>query len=76
MLSIDIEGEDIKVLNDVIGSGYRPEWVVIEASLDFSIKSLTDLPLLQTVRDEYDLVAQTRANLILERNSAQAGSKT
>lgn len=71
LLSIDIEGEDIRVLNDVVAvAGYRPEWVIIEASNDFATKALSDLPLDPVVLAHYDLVAQTPANLILERRRA------
>lgn len=70
LLSIDIEGEDIKVLNDLIdNSAYRPGWVVIEASYDFTTTSLDDLPFSATVRETYALVGQTVANLILQRVS-------
>lgn len=68
LLSIDIEGEDIKVLNDLIdNSPYRPGWVVIEASYDFTTTSLEDLPFSAKVRETYALVGQTVANLILQR---------
>ena len=68
LLSIDIEGEDIRVLNDVVAQdGYRPLWVVIEASHDFATRSLDDLPFHDLVRRHYRLVGQTAANLILER---------
>lgn len=68
LLSLDIEGHDIRVLNDVVGrDGYRPSWVIIEASYDFSTRSLADLPLDPIVAEHYDLVGQTAANLILER---------
>lgn len=66
LLSIDIEGEDIRVLNDVVASGYRPRWVIIEASLNFAIKSLDDLPFDDRVKTLYALVGQTPANLIME----------
>lgn len=66
LLSIDIEGEDVKVLNDVfVNFGYRPQLVIIEASYDFATKSLYDLPFHDSVREAYDIVAQTNANLIL-----------
>lgn len=66
LLSIDIEGEDVKVLNDVcVNFGYRPQWVIIEASYDFATKSLDDLPFHDLVRETYEIVAQTDANLIL-----------
>jgi FkbM family methyltransferase len=68
LLSIDIEGEDIKVMNDTIDhSEYRPVWVIIEASYDFRTKSLNDLPFSQKVVDNYEIFSQTRANLLLKR---------
>ena len=68
LLSIDIEGEDIKVINDLIDSThYRPGWIVIEASYDFATSSLNDLPFSPNVRKNYALVGQTVANLILKR---------
>jgi FkbM family methyltransferase len=69
LLSIDIEGEDIKVINDLVsGSNYRPRYIIIEASFDFSVKKLDDLPLGQIVKNSYSICSQTRANLILKRN--------
>ena len=66
VLSIDIEGEDVKVLNDIVsGFGYRPRWIIIEASYDFSTKSLEDLATDDLVRQTYRIVGQTSANLIL-----------
>jgi len=67
LISIDIEGEDIKVLNDLVDNfDYRPRWVIIEASYDFTVKALTDLPFSDKVRESYALVGQTVANLILQ----------
>jgi FkbM family methyltransferase len=68
LLSIDAEGEDIAILNDVVLSGYVPRWVIIEASADFRTKSLRDLPLLAAVIDRYTIVGQTVANLLLRAN--------
>ncbi len=66
LLSIDIEGEDVKVLNDVVDAfGFRPRHIVIEASYDFATKSLEDLATSDTVRQTYRIVGQTSANLIL-----------
>lgn len=71
LLSIDIEGEDIRVLNDLVSNfGYRPRWVIIEASYNFQTTSLDDQPFDETVRANYELVAQTAANLILELRPA------
>ena len=68
LLSIDLEGDDVKVLNDLIGGGrYLPQWVIIEASHDFTINSLRQLPVIPQVLEQYRIVGQTRANLILER---------
>lgn len=68
LLSLDIEGEDIKVLNDLIGnSQYRPRYIIIEASNDFKVTSLDDAPFSAAVKDLYQIRAQTRANLILSR---------
>lgn len=68
LLSIDIEGEDVKVMNDTVAEGYTPRFVVIEASHDFSVTSLHDLPFSTEVRDAYQIVERTRANLILRLN--------
>ncbi len=68
LLSLDIEGEDIKVLNDLIDtSAYRPAWVIIEASDDFRVRTLNDAPFSPTVRANYVVRAATSANLILCR---------
>ena len=68
LLSLDIEGEDIKVMNDLIDrSGYRPKWVIIEASYDFRTTALTDLPFSQQVVAAYEIVERTQANLLLRR---------
>jgi FkbM family methyltransferase len=71
LLSLDIEGEDVKVLADTIaGSKYRPDYVIVEASQDFQITSLEELDLPEIVCDTYEVFAQTRANLLLRRISA------
>ena len=68
LLSLDIEGEDIKVLNDLIDhSAYRPNWVVIEASDNFAVRTLDDAPFSTGVRKSYVVWAATSANLILMR---------
>lgn len=69
LLSIDIKGEDIKVLNDLIAtSAYRPRWVLIEASYDFKTTALRNLPFDLSVLSAYRLVDQTTSNLLLESN--------
>ncbi len=55
LLSLDIEGEDVRVLNDLIGgSAYRPRWVIIEASANYATRSLDDLELVESVREISD----------------------
>jgi FkbM family methyltransferase len=65
LLSLDIEGEDIRVMNDVIAAGYKPRWVIIEASFDFATRSLYYRPFSEAVRDLYRISSQTKANLLL-----------
>ena len=67
LLSIDAEGEDINILNEVVQAGYLPTYIVIEASNDYRTKSLSDLPITPLVSQRYAIVEQTRANLILRR---------
>lgn len=68
LLSLDIEGEDIKVLNGLLAnSAYRPRWIIIEASHNFSVRSLDDLEFSQDVKDHYEIRGQSVANLILGR---------
>lgn len=68
VLSIDLEGEDVRVLNDLIGSSeFRPQWIVIEASNNFLTRSLEQIGVDPIVAAHYDIVGQTVANLILER---------
>ena len=67
MLSIDIEGHDIRVLNDLVASSWhRPTWIIIEASDSFRVQSLDDAPFSAEVKAAYRLRAQTKANLILK----------
>jgi FkbM family methyltransferase len=71
LLSLDIEGEDVKVLVDLIaGSEYRPNYIIIEASQDFQITSLDALDVPGIVRETYEVFTQTRANLLLRRIDA------
>ena len=66
LLSLDIEGHDIRVLNDLLGSSwYRPTWVIIEASDDFKVRSLKDAAFSSDVQALYTIREQTRSNLIL-----------
>jgi FkbM family methyltransferase len=75
LLTIDIEGEDIKVINDlVLGSHYRPRYIIVEASFDFSVKKLDDIPLDPIVKNSYSICNQTRSNLILKKNASNIES--
>lgn len=67
ILSLDIEGVDVAVLNDLIAnSRYRPRIVIIEASYDFATKALSDVSASIEVQKIYRIAGQTRANLILQ----------
>ena len=68
LLSIDAEGEDIKIFNEILLNGFRPRWVIIEASFEFSTKSLSDLPFCDLARQLYRIAGQTKANLILSQS--------
>ena len=66
VLSIDIEGYDARVLNDLIAnSSYRPKIVIMEGSLNFTVNDPTMIGVSSLVCSEYTVVAQTCANLIL-----------
>jgi len=66
LLSLDIEGMDIPVLNDLVANtSYRPRWIFLEASLDLQTKSLAELDLVPSVQDQYEIVGQTVPNLLL-----------
>jgi FkbM family methyltransferase len=68
VLSLDIEGEDIPVLNDLIdNSAFRPRWIIIEASLGLHIHSLDHGPFSEAVRNAYEVRWHNAANLILGR---------
>lgn len=70
ILSLDIEGMDIVVLNDLLATtAYRPGIIVIEASNDFAVKSLDDIPVSRDVKDGYQISYQTAPNLILTRRT-------
>jgi FkbM family methyltransferase len=72
ILSLDIEGEDIKVMNDLVASTpYRPRWVVIEASHKFGVSSLDEAQFADQVKQCYRLSGQTVANLILRHEPRQ-----
>ncbi len=67
VLSLDIEGVDVSVLNDLIDSShYRPKYIIIEASYNFQTKQLSDVGCSTNVQASYEIVAHTEANLILK----------
>lgn len=67
VLSIDIEGEDIKVINDMVeNSPYRPRWIIIEVPPLPDIRSLDDLPFGRAVIDAYVLMGRLGPNLLLQ----------
>ncbi len=72
LLSIDIEGEDIKVLNQLIGSSpYRPNWIIFESGQVDSYRPGV-LPLVAQFDAEYELVGKTESNLIFRNRSLRA----
>lgn len=76
LLSLDIEGEDIKVLNSLLANSlYRPRWIIIEASHDFSVRSLDDLDFSDDVKALYEIRGQTVANLILGQRNPKSGPR-
>jgi FkbM family methyltransferase len=69
ILSLDIEGFDVVVLNDLIStSDYRPGLIIIETSMNFAHNSLEDIPVCEQVRKDYHLAYQTAPNMILARS--------
>ncbi len=68
ILSLDIEGLDVPVLNDLVCTmSYRPELISIETSLDFAWEYPKDTGVNEIVEREYELVFQTTANMVLAR---------
>lgn len=68
ILSLDIEGLDISVLNDLLAAtDYRPELISIETSMNFAYRSLDEIAVNEIAKQEYRLAFQTRANMILAR---------
>jgi len=66
ILSLDIEGMDVRVFNDLItNSDYRPRIVVIEAAYNGTTKRLSDVGVDAKACDLYSIVDITHANLIL-----------
>ena len=73
LLSLDIEGADISVMNDLISnSSYRPTRVIIEIFNSHLVQSLGDLPFDPSVVQEYALLGSVGANLVLKRKAKSA----
>jgi FkbM family methyltransferase len=68
LLSIDIEGEDVRVLNDLLAnSTYRPQYIIVETSFNYKFTNLEEPGFNKSVQDNYLLMGQTEANMILQR---------
>ncbi len=68
LLSLDIEGIDAPVLNDLIStSQFRPRWIIIEDPIPLTDVDLEKSGLSPEVRSIYELVDHTLPNLILKR---------
>ena len=66
LLSLDIEGFDVRVLNDLVcNSAYRPEVVIVEATTETG--DLRSIGVATDVVEAYRITATTKANLILQR---------
>jgi FkbM family methyltransferase len=69
LLSIDAEGEDIRILNDTIANGFCPRWVIMEAVHTETLPSLKTLGLSEAVQSRYEIIDSTIANIILQGKS-------
>ncbi len=68
LLTMDIEGYDARVLNDLIcNSDYRPQWIIIEGSCNFTVSDPRQIGVSDFVCDRYSVSKRTVANLILDR---------
>ena len=67
ILSIDVEGLDKEILNDIDFSRYKPMIIVIEPS-DFFIKDNTDNIVNIMNSNNYTLISMTDVNLIFKNN--------
>lgn len=69
LLSIDIEGFDARVVNDLIlRSSFRPEIIIMEGSMNYTINDPRELGVSDAVCAQYEVRARTVANLIMVRN--------
>ncbi len=67
LLSLDIEGEDVKVLNDLVDTTpYRPSWIIFEGPSGGGEARLDVIGCSAGVLAEYRVMSNTISNLILE----------
>lgn len=72
LLSLDIEGHDVRVLNDLIDhTPYRPAWVIIEGPKGGFESRLDVIGCSPAVIAAYRVVATTTGNLIMERTDTE-----
>ena len=70
VLSLDIEGVDFEVLNDLINnSNYRPNWIIIEWGHTIFEATMEDARVTPEVRSEYEIVGGTFSNIFLKRKN-------
>lgn len=73
VLSLDIEGVDFEVLNDLINnSNYRPDWIIIEWGHTIFEANMDDHRVTDAVRAEYEIVGRTFSNIFLKRKKLVA----
>jgi FkbM family methyltransferase len=73
VLSLDIEGVDFEVLNDLINnSAYRPDWIIIEWGHTIFEATMDDPRVTPAVRSEYAIVGGTFSNIFLKRKKSIA----
>ena len=66
LLSVDVEGYDLRILQDIDWVKYKPFILIVEPSEDYSpgsTQSIIDFML----ANNYNLVAETDVNLIFQR---------
>lgn len=75
LLSIDIEGEDIKVLNDlIVNSPYRPDWILFESGIPGDYVPGM-LPLHARFDTEYVWAGKTYVNLLFRHRALPTTSE-
>ncbi len=71
LLSIDIEGLDFEVLNDLVDtSDYRPHWIIAEWGPEWEIASMRDPRFGDVAKEQYVMVARDSGNVFLRRRGA------